>query len=39
MSAEARRARRAAARGEIVREELVSRLAAVREVKALFAKP
>jgi len=39
MWAEARRARRVAARGEITREELVSRLAGVREVKALFAKP
>jgi len=39
MWAEARRARQAAARREIAREELASRLAAAREVKALFAKP
>jgi N-acetylglucosaminyl-diphospho-decaprenol L-rhamnosyltransferase len=39
MWAEARRVRRAAARSEIAREELASRLAAVREVKTLFAKP
>jgi len=39
MWVEARRARQAAARGEIAREELASRLAAAREVKALFAKP
>jgi hypothetical protein len=39
MGAEARRARQAAARGEIAREELASRLKAVGEVKALFAEP
>jgi hypothetical protein len=39
MWAEARRARQAAARREIAREELASHLAAAREVKALFAKP
>jgi GT2 family glycosyltransferase len=36
MRAEARRARAAAARGEITRDELAVRLAAVREVKTLF---
>jgi GT2 family glycosyltransferase len=36
MWAEARRARVAAARGEITRDELAVRLAAVREVKTLF---
>jgi len=36
MWAEARRARAAAARGEITRDELVVRLAAVKEVKRLF---
>ena len=39
MWAEARRARQAAARGEIALEELPSRLAAVEKVKALFAEP
>jgi N-acetylglucosaminyl-diphospho-decaprenol L-rhamnosyltransferase len=39
MWGEARRARQAAARGEIAREELPSRLAAVENVKALFAEP
>jgi hypothetical protein len=39
MWSEVRRARKAAARGEIAREELASRLKAVAEVKALFAEP